>query len=152
MTETFPEIWHSPSERVTQELAARFAERLRGGGHVALEGDLGAGKTCFAKGVIAALTGVQADDIPSPTFTLVEEYPGPVKVYHVDLYRMNHPAEAEDLAWDEILAPDAVALVEWAERLPKIIEDCQFRLLFSKEGKKGRRIELLAKGNVHDRL
>ncbi|HEX5033124.1 MAG TPA: tRNA (adenosine(37)-N6)-threonylcarbamoyltransferase complex ATPase subunit type 1 TsaE, partial [bacterium] len=94
MTEAAPEIWHSPSERVTQELAARFAERLRDGGHVALEGDLGAGKTCFAKGVIAALTGVPPDEIPSPTFTLVEEYPGRLKVYHVDLYRMNHPAEA----------------------------------------------------------
>jgi len=152
MTQFTPEIWHSPSERVTLELATRFAERLRQGGHVALQGDLGAGKTCFAKGVIAALSGVLTDDIPSPTFTLVEEYFGDIAVYHVDLYRMNHPAEAEDLAWDEILAPGSVALIEWPERLPRIIEDCQFRLLFSKEGKKGRRIELLAKENVHDRL
>lgn len=152
MSYSSPEIWHSPSERVTLELATRFAERLRGGGHVALEGDLGAGKTHFAKGVIAALTGVPADEVPSPTFTLVEEYLGSVPVYHVDLYRMNHRAEAEDLAWDEILAPGAVALIEWPERLPRIFDDCQFRLLFSKEGKKGRRIELLAKEIVHDRL
>lgn len=146
------EIWHSPSERVTLQLAERFAERLRSGGHVALEGDLGAGKTCFAKGVISHLTGVPREEIPSPTFTLVEEYPGANPVYHVDLYRMNHPDEAEDLAWDEILAPRAIALIEWPERLPRIIGDCHFRLLFSKEGKTSRRIELHAKENAHERL
>lgn len=146
------EIWHSRSERETMDLAARFAERLRSGGHLALQGDLGAGKTHFAKGVISALSGVTLEEIPSPTFTLVEEYPGRPPIYHVDLYRMNHVTEAEDLAWDEILAPDAVALIEWPERWPRLFEDCQYRLLFSKEGREARRLELFAKDKVHERL
>ncbi|MCE9625547.1 MAG: tRNA (adenosine(37)-N6)-threonylcarbamoyltransferase complex ATPase subunit type 1 TsaE, partial [Deltaproteobacteria bacterium] len=77
------ETWYSASVEETWRLAAKFAERLRAGGAVALEGDLGAGKTCFAKGVIAHLCGVDREEIPSPTFTLVEEYPGALPIYHV---------------------------------------------------------------------
>lgn len=135
-------VWISHSVEETLALAARFAERLRSGGAVALQGDLGSGKTCFAKGLISALSGVEPAEIPSPTFTLVEEYRGSAPIYHVDLYRMRDAREAEELAWDEILAPGAVALVEWPERMGKIIPYCQFRLSFSKEGEGVRRIAL----------
>lgn len=139
---TMETIWLSHSVEETLALAARFAVRLRGGGAVALQGDLGSGKTCFAKGVVSALSGVEPAEIPSPTFTLVEEYRGEGPIYHVDLYRMRDAREAEELAWDEILAPGAVALVEWPERMEKIIPYCQFRLSFSKEGEGVRRIAL----------
>lgn len=132
----------SHSEEETLRFAAHFAERLRQGGGVALQGDLGSGKTCFAKGVISSLCGVEVGDIPSPTFTLVEEYRGVLTVYHVDLYRMRDSREAEDLAWDEILAPQSIALIEWPERLEKIIPYCQYHLRFSKEGEGLRRIAL----------
>ncbi len=146
------QVWHSQSIEETQALAADFARRLAGGGCVALQGELGAGKTCFAKGLIRQLSGVPLEEIPSPTFTLVEEYSGKLgPIYHVDLYRMKDAAEAEDLAWDEMLAPGAVTLVEWPERLAKIMPYCQFRLIFSREGELERRIELHEKeySNVH---
>lgn len=136
------DLWLSHSVDETLKLAGLFASRLRQGGCVALQGDLGSGKTCFAKGVISALSGVEVGEIPSPTFTLVEEYRGDLAIYHVDLYRMRDAREAEDLAWDEILAPDAIALIEWPERLEKIIPYCQYRLSFSKEGEGLRRIAL----------
>jgi len=137
------ELWHSKSVEETQALAATFSQRLVAGGCVALQGELGSGKTCFAKGLIAKLSGVPIEDIPSPTFTLVEEYPSTKgRIYHVDLYRMKDATEAEDLAWDEMLAPGAVTLVEWPERLGKIMPYCQFRLIFSREGEQERRIEL----------
>lgn len=139
------ETWHSASVEETWSLAAKFAERLRGGGSVALEGDLGAGKTCFAKGVIAQLCGVDREEIPSPTFTLVEEYLGTPPIYHVDLYRMDNPQAAEELAWDEILAPGSVALIEWPERSPRILPFCQFHLAFHHEGEQARRIQLTEK-------
>ena len=138
-------IWLSNSVEETLGLAAQFAARLRSGGVVALQGDLGSGKTCFAKGVISTLSGVEAGEIPSPTFTLVEEYRGDGPIYHVDLYRMKDAREAEELAWDEILAPGSVALVEWPERMEKIIPYCQFLLSFSKEGEGLRRIALTEK-------
>ncbi len=142
--------WHSHSVEETVDLAARFAADLKGGAAVALRGELGTGKTSFAKGVISHWSGVAPEEIPSPTFTLVEEYSGGgLRIYHVDLYRMKDPAEAEELAWDEMLAPGALTLIEWPERLEKIIPYCQFQLFFSKEGEHERRIELVEKEIPH---
>ena len=139
------ESWHSHSVAETLKIATGFAARLRSGACIALQGDLGSGKTCFAKGVISKLSGLDVKEITSPTFTLVEEYPGTRPLFHVDLYRMKDAAEAGDLAWDDILAPGAIALIEWPERLEKIIPYCQYRLIFSKAGETERRIELHAK-------
>lgn len=143
------EIWHSHSVEETLKIAAVFAYRLRSGACIALQGDLGSGKTCFAKGVISSLSGLDVQEITSPTFTLVEEYPAALPIFHVDLYRMKDAVEAEDLAWDEILAPGAIALIEWPERLGKIIPYCQFQLFFSKAGGRERRIELHVKDTHH---
>lgn len=103
----------------TQALAARLAARLRPGDVVALVGDLGAGKTCFAQGLGRAL-GVTGP-MGSPTFTLINEYDGRMPFHHVDLYRLSGSAEALDLGLDELLDGDGVTAIEWPERAPETI-------------------------------
>jgi len=99
----------------TAALAAAIAAVMRAGDVVALHGDLGAGKSTLARGIIQALGW--AGEVPSPTFTLVQAYDPPdvaVPVWHVDLYRIDHPAEADALG---LFETDAALIIEWPQRL-----------------------------------
>ena len=96
----------------TEALAARIAEGLRGGEVIVLAGELGAGKTAFTKGLAKAL-GV-SEPVVSPTFTMVKEYRGrSLKLFHFDLYRIEHAEELYELGLDEYFADDAVTVIEW---------------------------------------
>lgn len=110
--------WLSRSPEETQDLGARFGHSLQGGEILLLSGELGAGKTLFAKGVAEAL-GVAEDEVTSPSFTLVNHYAGRLRLYHIDLYRLNEGAQAAHAVdLDELLADaHAVILIEWAERM-----------------------------------
>jgi tRNA threonylcarbamoyladenosine biosynthesis protein TsaE len=100
----------------TQALGARIATGLRAGDAVALEGDLGAGKTTLARAILEGL-GV-TEDVPSPTFTLVQQYETPkLAVRHYDFYRIEEPSELNELGLDEALDEGAV-LIEWPEKAP----------------------------------
>jgi tRNA threonylcarbamoyladenosine biosynthesis protein TsaE len=105
-------------EAATAALAWRLAPHLRPGDVVALTGDLGAGKTSFARALIRALSGPEGSEreVPSPTFTLVQSYEAPAgRIHHFDLYRIKSPDELTEIGWDEALA-DGIVLVEWPER------------------------------------
>ena len=105
------------SESETAAIGRALAGTFSAGDVVLLEGDLGAGKTAFVRGLAEGL-GVAPDDVSSPTFTLVQEYRGGrLPLFHVDLYRLNDPREIDDLGLDEI-ADDGVLAIEWAEKLP----------------------------------
>ena len=106
----------SASEQETANAGARLGETLRGGEVLLLYGDLGAGKTAFVRGLARGLGG-SPDEVSSPTFTLVQEYRGRLTLYHVDLYRLK-PEEIDDLGLDELVAPDSVVAIEWADRWP----------------------------------
>jgi tRNA threonylcarbamoyladenosine biosynthesis protein TsaE len=104
-----------PDEAAMLALGARFAERLTGAELVFLEGELGAGKTTFARGVMRGLGF--GGHVKSPTYTLVEPYELPhLKVYHLDLYRIVDPQELDYIGLDELLGEHALKLIEWAER------------------------------------
>jgi tRNA threonylcarbamoyladenosine biosynthesis protein TsaE len=103
-------------EAATEALARALAPCLRQGDVVALRGELGAGKTAFARAVIRTVMRAEGEEVPSPTFTLVQTYDAPLwRLFHFDLYRIKHPDELIEIGWDEALA-DGVALVEWPER------------------------------------
>lgn len=137
--------YDSRSEEETIAVAREFALRLKAGHRVALRGELGAGKTCFAKGIIAQWTNTDCNQITSPTFTFIEEYGGPVKVYHLDLYRVSRPQEADGLPWDEIFGLGVLTLVEWPENVEALLENCHFEVKLSKLDSRGRKIEILRK-------
>ena len=104
-----------PSEAAMLELGNCWAHRLGGGAVMFLAGDLGAGKTTLARGILGGLGHRGA--VTSPTYTLVEHYPLPAgDVYHVDLYRLEHPAELEMLGLRDALDGASTLLVEWPER------------------------------------
>jgi tRNA threonylcarbamoyladenosine biosynthesis protein TsaE len=113
-SQLFARVITLPDLAATEALGARIAARLSVGDTIALEGDLGAGKTTLARAILRAL-GVR-EDVPSPTFTLVQLYETPrLTVRHYDLYRIERPGEIEELGLDDALAEGA-ALIEWPER------------------------------------
>lgn len=117
MNPSHPEIVHTRSEDETRQLARRVASRLGPGSVVLLEGDLGAGKTVFVKGLAEGL-GVDPDEVTSPTFTLIQEYAGRRKLSHVDLYRLR-PEEVAELGLEETMSGEDIVAIEWPERLPE---------------------------------
>jgi tRNA threonylcarbamoyladenosine biosynthesis protein TsaE len=109
-----------PSEAATGALALRIAGLARRADIIALKGDLGTGKTTFARAFIRAL-GEKQDEVPSPTFTLVQVYPiDPAAVWHFDLYRLRDPEEAWELGIEDAFI-DGISLIEWPERLGSLL-------------------------------
>ncbi len=107
--------------RETEELGRRIGEKLRKGAVVSLRGSLGAGKTVIAKGIARALSIGEA--IVSPTFTLVQEYEGREKLYHLDIYRLSGEDEFESMGGEEFLYPDGITLIEWSEKIDSMLPD-----------------------------
>ncbi|MDP3737266.1 MAG: tRNA (adenosine(37)-N6)-threonylcarbamoyltransferase complex ATPase subunit type 1 TsaE [Hyphomonadaceae bacterium] len=131
-----------PDEADTAALGARIGRASRRGDVVALMGDLGAGKTTLARGLIRYMTGPDTE-APSPTFTLVQTYASPIlAVWHFDLYRLNDSREARELGLDE--AVDGLAVIEWPERLGRDLPHARLevRLSFAGEGRIARLVDL----------
>jgi tRNA threonylcarbamoyladenosine biosynthesis protein TsaE len=102
----------------TQKIARQIGASIQEPAVIALIGDLGSGKTTFVQGLARGLEIPQAYYITSPTFTLINEYPGRLALFHVDLYRLPGPVVAEEIGLDEILSGDGVCIIEWADKLP----------------------------------
>jgi tRNA threonylcarbamoyladenosine biosynthesis protein TsaE len=113
---------HSALETV--ELGRQLAAHLRNAHVVLLRGDLGAGKTTLVKGIAEGFGAAQADDVTSPTFTLIHEYRGPDKdVFHIDLYRLEKPGELDSLGLEDLMHDERnVLLIEWGEKFPRILQ------------------------------
>lgn len=126
-------------ESGTAAFAARLAPLLSPGDIVALDGTLGAGKTALARALINALPG-PAEDVPSPTFTLVQTYDrGELEIWHFDLYRIEDPEEAFELGIEDAFA-DAVSVIEWPERLGHLLPARHLNVLISETESGSRRI------------
>jgi len=130
----------SASEADTRDIARGLAAELSRGAVILLSGDLGAGKTAFVKGLAGGL-GLDADEVTSPTFTLVHEYRGGrLPLVHVDLYRLDR-ADLDEIGLDSDLAAEGVMAIEWAERLARASGGA-IRVTIRDTGSDGRVIEI----------
>ena len=108
---------------------------------VLLRGDLGAGKTTLVKGIAEGFQAASAQDVTSPTFTLVHEYRGPrATLYHIDLYRIDTERELETLGLDDLLAPDSILLIEWGEKFPRFVRARNVEVVLERVGEDDRRV------------
>lgn len=108
------------SVQETIQFGKQIGQQLTGGEVLALTGDLGTGKTVLTRGIALGL-GIPMDQVSSPTFTLIQEYPGSIPLIHVDLYRLERPSELSALGLEEYFTPSTIVIIEWAERFPQIL-------------------------------
>jgi len=113
-------IYRTSSAAETVDLGVRLARTFAPRSVVLLIGNLGAGKTTLAKGIVQGLGAADPDEVSSPTFTLIHEYGGG-RVYHIDLYRLDEPREVATLGLEELFDRQAVVLIEWGERFPQLM-------------------------------
>ena len=133
-------IFHTESEEQTIALGEKLASELPPRSVVLLIGQLGAGKTTLAKGIVKGLGAAPPEDVSSPTFTLIHEY-SPA-VYHIDLYRLDTPLQVATLGLDEIFDRRAVVLIEWGERFPDLMPPDRIEIRLRATGENSREIEL----------
>lgn len=141
--------FQTKSEEETKQLASFLAEQLFPGSVVLLEGQLGAGKTTFTKGLAEGL-GIKRI-IKSPTYTLIREYTdGRLPLYHMDLYRLEETG-AEDLGLDEYFEGDGISVVEWASLVPEEMPEERLNIRLTVTGEEGleRLIEISANGEAY---
>jgi tRNA threonylcarbamoyladenosine biosynthesis protein TsaE len=131
------------SEEETRALGKELAQLLPEEGVVLLVGDLGAGKTTLAKGIVEGRNAAPADEVSSPTFTLIHEYGNPVKVYHADLYRLDAAEEVGRLGLEELFDRPALTLIEWGERFPELLPRERTEIHIDHAGDDNRLIEVV---------
>src|SRR5258708_34876329 len=130
---------HSAEE--TTDLGRRLAAELKPGSIVLLRGELGAGKTTLVKGIAEGFQAARADDVTSPTFTLIHEYRGSeVTLYHIDLYRIDTQRELDTLALDDLMDPKHILLIEWGEKFPRFAKERAAEITIEHQGGANRRI------------
>lgn len=128
--------YESFSENDTFEIAKNIAKELKKGSIVCLDGDLGVGKTIFAKGFAKGL-GIE-DDITSPTFTLVQSYESLDNVlHHFDVYRISDESEMDEIGYEEYFFSDAICLIEWSSLIPDLIPENAIHISIEKDMEKG---------------
>ncbi|MBR5614085.1 MAG: tRNA (adenosine(37)-N6)-threonylcarbamoyltransferase complex ATPase subunit type 1 TsaE [Clostridia bacterium] len=126
----------SRSAAETSQIAKEFAKTLKPGDIVALSGDLGAGKTAFTKGV-AEFFGIPADEVGSPTFTMVNQYDGDLTIYHFDAYRLENVG-ADSCDWmDDYFFGDGICLIEWAQNIKDVLPKGYIEVKLDKAPEKG---------------
>ena len=140
----------SHSEAQTRRLGARLGELARGGEVIALQGSLGTGKTRWVQGIGMGLQ-IEAP-VTSPTFTLVNEYVGRLRLYHVDLYRISEAREALEFGLDEYMGGDSVCVIEWAERVLGVLPEEHLWITLHHLDDTKRRVTMRAHGEYHRRL
>lgn len=114
----------------TEAFAEKLGKRLQSGTVLALFGDLGAGKTTFVRGLARGLGVIGG--VSSPTYTIVNEYPGPIPLFHFDMYRLGSADELFEIGWEDYLGRGGVMAIEWSERVEDAFEGDEVRVRLQK--------------------
>jgi len=142
---TPPCMLQSGSEAETDAIARALAEGVVPGLVVALNGDLGAGKTRFTRG-LATWLGVDENLVNSPTYVIIQHYAGKLPIHHFDLYRLRDADEWDELGAEELLESDGICLIEWADRFPDVLPSDHLEIRFHTTGPDTRTLEITAGG------
>ena len=156
MSETAPAAESKIHEFTTQSgadtvaLGRKIAGLLKPPQFLLLRGELGSGKTTLVKGIAQALDAAEPDEVTSPTFTLIHEFDGsrngkPVKLYHLDVYRLESERQLETLGLDDLLTPDALVVVEWGEKFKSIQKRATGEIAIESTGGDARKITVTLK-------
>lgn len=134
----------------TVEVGRKLSALLKPPQFLLLTGELGTGKTTLVKGLVQALDAAEPDEVTSPTFTLMHEFDGthegkPVKLYHLDVYRLESERQLETLGLDDLLTPDALVLVEWGEKFKSIRKRATGEIAIESAGGDARKIVVTLK-------
>jgi tRNA threonylcarbamoyladenosine biosynthesis protein TsaE len=134
----------------TIEVGRKLVRLLKPPQLLLLRGELGTGKTTLVKGIAQALDAAEPDEVTSPTFTLLHEYDGtrdgkPIKLFHLDVYRLEGERQLETLGLEELLTPDALVLVEWGEKFKSIRKRATGEIAITSEGGDARKITVTLK-------
>jgi tRNA threonylcarbamoyladenosine biosynthesis protein TsaE len=144
-----PQVFETLSGDETIGVGREIAKLLAPPKFLILRGDLGAGKTTLVKGIAEGLNAAEAEEVTSPTFTLIHEYEGeftsngktaPVSLYHLDLYRIEGERQLESLGIEELAGPDSIVLVEWGEKFPSVVKRSDGEIVVTSAGGDARKI------------
>jgi len=147
MRQLLKKISHSAKE--TEQIGSALAGILKPGEVVGLYGPVGAGKTCLVRGLAAGFECQQP--VKSPSFSLINEYPGSTPLIHLDLYRLASDAAIEDLGWSDYLETGAVMVIEWAERIKNLLPERTVDIYLSILDENSRELEIFVSDDFGDR-
>ncbi len=136
-------LYTSSSEKNTEAIGKDFAATLVSGSVCAFFGELGSGKTAFIRGMARGL-GIDMP-VSSPSFNIVNEYPGRIPLFHFDMYRLGSSDELFDIGWEDYLERGGVCAVEWSERVKDVFEPGTYYIVFTKTGETERTISIEVK-------
>jgi len=145
-------VFQTQSTSETIRIGKSLGSFLRSGDVVALAGELGTGKTQFIKGLARGVGVGKPTYISSPSFTLINEYPGKIPFYHIDLYRLRSEKEAEELGLEEYFQSEGITAIEWADKIPSLLPKEILWIYIHYTGERTRSIEAIGKGRRYEKV
>ena len=142
----------SRSAAQTEAIGRALGSLLQAGAFLALFGDLGGGKTCFTRGVVAAVAPASAHQVASPTYAIMNEYPGPIPVYHFDFYRLGSGNEIAELGFDDYFQGRGICIAEWSEHLGNLLPTEHLSITFAHDEGDRRKIVFKPSGADYQTL
>jgi tRNA threonylcarbamoyladenosine biosynthesis protein TsaE len=145
-------VFQTSNTSETIRMGRRFGRLLQPGDVVALVGDLGTGKTQFIKGLAEGVGVGKATYVSSPSFTLINEYPGRIPFYHIDLFRLESEKEAEGLGLEEYVRGNGITAIEWADKISSLLPEELLWIKIHYTGEHSRTIEITPKGKRYEKM
>ena len=141
----------SPTPHETERIGSLLGTVLIPGDIIALSGELGSGKTTLVRGLAQGM-GFSGDEVASPSFTLVNEYPGPLPLFHIDLYRLGNERELHEIGYEEYISETGVVVIEWADRIPYAVPDESLWITLQYHSEEGREIVMQPSGDRYEKI